>query len=158
MEYPKVEKIVFKGKQSIDWDAVKTYMKVFQGNTYIVAEYQDSVGVNNTTLEEYTGSRYTWRLKGTLAKAKANVVQILPELLHNATNRRWIENKSSKHSNNASKGWYRYDTFFAIPVQAENEKEVRWNHFHATMVVRLNDRGLYLYDIIDIKKEASNPR
>lgn len=50
-------------------------------------------------------------------------------------------------------GWYRYDTYFSIPVKAENEKEVRWNDYTATIVVRINEKGLFLYDIINIKKE-----
>lgn len=79
-------------------------------------------------------------------------------LFANATNRRWIENKKDKHINNAGKGWYRYDTYFSIPAQAENEEEIHLNSFIATMVVRINDQGLYLYDIINIKKEARKPR
>ncbi|MBD5509592.1 MAG: hypothetical protein HDR05_16540 [Lachnospiraceae bacterium] len=63
-----------------------------------------------------------------------------------------------QHINNAIKECYRYDTCFSIPVQAENEEKVRWNCFTATMVVRINDQGLFLYDIINIKKEARTPR
>ena len=49
----------------------------------------------------------------------------MPELIENATNRRWLENKSIKHVNNAEKGWYRYDVYFSVPVKAENEDEIR---------------------------------
>ncbi|MCM1091936.1 MAG: hypothetical protein NC413_13925 [Muribaculum sp.] len=93
-----------------------------------------------------------------MAKVKANIVQVLPQLIETAVNRRWSENKKDKHTNNAGKGWYRYDIYFCIPVQSENEQEVRWNFYVATMLVRINDQGLYLYDIINIKKEARMPR
>ena len=34
----------------------------------------------------------------------------------------------------------------------------RYNVFHASLIVRHSeDRKLYLYDILDIKKETSNP-
>lgn len=93
-----------------------------------------------------------------MVKVRANIVQILPELIENAVNRRWLDNKDEKHTNNAIKGWYRYDTYSSILVQAEDEEEIRWNYFIATMVVRINDQGLFLYDIINIKKEARTPR
>ena len=31
------------------------------------------------------------------------------------------------------------------------------NYYNGTMVVRINDKGMYLYDIINIKKEARKP-
>ena len=48
--------------------------------------------------------------------------------------------------------------YFALPVyDAEGEVE-RYNVFHASMLIRhANDRKMYLYDILDIKKETSNP-
>ena len=56
-----------------------------------------------------------------------------------------------------SGGWYRYDVFFSIPVQVEKEKEIRWNYYKATMVVKINAKGFFFYDIINIKKEARTP-
>lgn len=46
---------------------------------------------------------------------------------------------------------------FALPVYgAEGELE-RYNVFHASMLIRhSNDGKMYLYDVIDIKKETSN--
>ena len=76
MKYIKVEKILFKGRQNISWEDVRKYMKSFQGESYIVANYNDVVHINYMTIEEYTGSKYTWKLKGTLAKTKANIVQL----------------------------------------------------------------------------------
>lgn len=158
MEYIQLDEIIFTGKQTIKWKEVEEYLKRYVGMSFIVKEYDDLLHVNSLFANEYAESQYTKKLKGSLAKVKANIVQMLPRLIENATNRRWIENKKEKHINNAGKGWYRYDTYFRVPVQAENEKEVRWNFFVATMVVRINDQGLYLYDIINIKKEASTPR
>ncbi len=126
--------------------------------TFIVNEYTDKLQINSLFANEYAESQYTKRLRGSMAKVKANIVQILPQLIENATNRRWIANKNAKHINNARMGWYRYDTYFSIPVKAENEKEVRWNDYTATIVVRINEKGLFLYDIINIKKEARKPR
>ena len=157
MEYIRIQEILFAGRQRIDWDAVELYLKRFSGRTVVIREYGDKIIINNTFAEEFAESRYTKHLRGALAKAKANVVQELPRLIETAQNRRWIENKDPKHKDNASKGWYRYDVRFMLPVKAENESEIRWNRYRGTMVVRINNRGLFLYDIIDIKKEARTP-
>lgn len=133
-------------------------MKKYQGNSYMVEEYGDEINVNMMSIDEYISSKYTRGLKGTLAKAKANIAQILPELIQSATNRRWIDNNDEKHKNNANKGWYRYDVFFSLPIKAEDDEDIHWNKYRATMIVRANDRGQFLYDIINIKKEVSNPR
>ena len=54
-------------------------------------------------------------------------------------------------------GWYRYDSRFALPVYDDKGELERYNVFHASMLVRhSNDGKMYLYDVIDIKKETSN--
>lgn len=120
-------------------------------------EYHDCIFIASDFPDEYTESRYTKKLRGALAKVKANAAQIIGLMIINATNRRWIENKDEKHRHDASEGWYRYDTYFAMAVRGSGEKEERWNQYKATLVVRKNGRGLFLYDVIDIKKEASTP-
>lgn len=158
MIYSKVETIIFKGKQNVDWNKVEDYIGRYKGQTFIVEEYLDTIIVNRTSADEYAESKDTKRLRGALAKAKANAAIIIPELIRNATNRRWIENKNPKHANNASGGWYRYDVGFALPAKAENEVETRWKYYRGTMIVRLNNRGMFFYDIINIKKEARTPQ
>ena len=44
-----------------------------------------------------------------------------------------------------------------MPVQGSDEKESRVNIYKATLVVRSSLNGMFLYDIINIKKEASKP-
>ena len=45
-----------------------------------------------------------------------------------------------------------------LPVFAENRKIERYNVFHATLLIRHANNGKkYLYDILGIKKETSNP-
>lgn len=158
MEYVKVEKIIFKGKQNINWNEVEKYIKCYVDRKYINKEYGDEIVINTKSANEYAESNYTKRLRGALAKVKANIVQILPELIESATNRRWVENKNDKHNKNAINGWYRYNVFFSIPVKAEDDNIIRYNNYNATMIVRINDNGLFLYDIINIKKEARTPQ
>lgn len=46
---------------------------------------------------------------------------------------------------------------FAVSVYGENGLLERYNVFHASLLFRhANDKKMYLYDIIDIKKETSN--
>ena len=158
MDCVRLNEIIFTGKQNIKWKEVEQYLKKYAGKSFVVNKYGDELHINTLFANEYTESQYTKKLKGSLAKVKANIVQVLPQLIESATNRRWIENKKEKHVNNAGKGWYRYDTYFCVPAQSSNEQEIRWNFYAATIIVRINDKGLYLYDIINIKKEARTPR
>ena len=45
----------------------------------------------------------------------------------------------------------------ALPVYGDDGEIERYNVFHASMLIRCaSDEKMYLYDIIDIKKETSN--
>lgn len=157
MAAPIIEKNLFFNKQHIPWDEVEKYLKRYIGREYIVQEYQDRICIASDLPNEYTESQYTKRLRGALAKVKANAAQIIDLIIVNATNRRWVENKELKHKVNASQGWYRYDTYFAVSVRGSDEEYCRLNQYRATLVVRITPKGLFLYDLVDIKKEASTP-
>ena len=109
---PVVENIIFSGKQNIPWKCVEKYLKSYVGLVVKVEEYQDKIVIAGNFPDEYTGSKYTKSLRGAVAKAKANAVQVIEPMIQYATNRRWTENKSKKHKKDASEGWYRYDTKF----------------------------------------------
>ena len=155
--YSEIHGIMFTGKQNIPWDKVEDYLKKYIGAEYVVEEYQDSVMIAGDFPDEYTESVYTKKLRGALAKVKANAAQIIDDLVIHATNRRWVENKAEKHRKNAEDGWFRYDTYFLMAVQGNGESEVRVNKYIATLIVRKTSKGMFLYDIINIKKEASTP-
>ena len=98
------------------------------------------------------------KLKGALAKAKANAAQGIPEMIEISGNKRFRENLAKKHDKNARFGWYRYDSRFALPVFDDDGEVLRYNVFHVELVIRhAEDKKLYLYDIINIKKETSTP-
>ncbi len=155
MIFVEVKNIIFKNKQNIPWNDVEVFLKGFIGIDVTVKKYGDIIHIPGNFPDEYTESRYTKKLRGALAKAKANAAQVIADMLENADNRRWIENKDSKHDKEANGGWYRYDVGFTIPV--ENNGNESQNRYYATAVVRIKDGRLYLYDIINIKKEASTP-
>ena len=152
-----INDIRFKGKRAINWDDVKAYLKEYVGEFYTIAETEDVVFIGNDLPDEYTGSRYTYKLKGTAAKAKANAAQGIPELLEIALGKHFRENNDKRHVRDAKFGWYRYDSRFALPVYGEDGEVERYNVFHASMLIRhAADGKMYLYDILDIKKETSN--
>ena len=68
-------------------------MKRYIGNFYEVKEYGDIVYIPGDFPDEYAESKYTKSLRGALAKVKANAAQVIGEMLENAKNRRWVENK-----------------------------------------------------------------
>lgn len=153
-----IHDIRFKGKRKIDWNDVENYLKKFIGKFYKIENTQDIVYIGKDLPDEFSGSQDTARLQGTLAKAKANAAQGVPELIKIAVNKRYKNNLASKHNVNAKFGWYRYDSRFALPVYDEKGKVERYNVFCAEILIRhAADKKMYLYDIVNIKKETSTP-
>ena len=64
-----------------------------------------------------------------------------------------------KHNVDAKFGWYRFTTRFALPVYNNDTGDLeRFNIFRIEMLIRhAADGKMYLYDILDIKKETSTP-
>ncbi len=151
--------IRFKGKRNINWEEVEQYLREYIGNCYEVVETSDQIFISSDFPGELKGSNDTRRLVGTHAKAKANATQGIPMLIQCATNRRWQENFKGKHCVDAKFGWYRFTTRFALPVYNSNTGELeRFNIFRIEMLIRhAADGNLYLYDMVNIKKETSTP-
>lgn len=148
-----INDIIFKGKRSITWSDVEKYLRRYVGEFYSIAETGDIVYIGTDLPDEYTGSNYTKHIKGTVAKAKANAAQAIPEIIEIATSKTAEENKKEKHSRNAKNGWYRYDTRFALPVYDESGEVERYNVFNARLLIRHAASGkMYLYDVLEIKK------
>ena len=151
-----INDIAFKGKRSVEWSDVEKYLRQYVGDFYQIAETDDIVYIGTDLPDEYTGSNYTKHIKGTIAKAKANAAQAIPEMIEIATSKSFEDNKKNKHSRHAKNGWYRYDTRFALPVYSENGDIERYNVFSARLLIRHASSGkMYLYDVLEIKKETS---
>ncbi|MDO4960689.1 MAG: hypothetical protein Q4E57_02365 [Eubacteriales bacterium] len=152
-----IHDIRFKGKRTIHWEDVESYLRDYIGELYYVTATEDEIFIGSDLPKEYAGSVYTKKLKGANAKAKANATQGIPEMIEIAANKQYEENHKEKHSNDAKHGWYKYDTRFALPVFDESGEVERYNVFYARLLVRHAGNGKkYLYDIIEIKKEMSN--
>ena len=154
-----INDIRFKGKKREDWKEVENYLKEYVGKFYEIAETSEKIFISSNFPDEYTSSESRIALKGAVAKAKANAVQGIPELVQIATNKNYSENKKEKHAKDAKLGWYRYDVRFALPVYDDKSGELcRYNIFFARMLVRHDADGKkYLYDLLAIKKETSSP-
>ncbi len=152
-----IQDIIFKGRQRIAWSDVEKYLKKFVGESYEISETKDLVFIGSDLPDEYCHSAYTEVLKGTNAKAKANAAQGLPEMIRIATGKKHSQNSKKKHNSDAKFGWYRYESRFALPVFNGSGEIERYNVFHVAMIVRhSHDGNLYLYDIMNIKKETSS--
>lgn len=149
-----INEIIFKGKQHIDWDAVRAYALRYIDAIYIIASDGEPIHLDKKFADEFAGSIDTKRLRGASAKAKANALQGTPELLQISHNPRYITNYEEKHAHDARFGWYRYDSRFSLPVY-EKDQIVRYNVFKITMLIRHDKNGKkYLYDMVNIKKET----
>ena len=151
-----IHDVIFKGRQGIDWKSVEAYLKQYVGEFYRIEDCNDIIYLGADLPDEYAHSIYTRKLMGTTAKAKANAVQGVPEMIQIATNCKHEENRKEKHVNDAKYGWYSYDSRFALPVFGEDGEIERYNVFHVVLLVRhAQDSKKYLYDIMRIKKETS---
>ena len=151
-----IHDIRFKGKRKINWEEVETYLKEYVGECYEIVETAEKVYIGSDFPGEFSGSMDTAQLHGTLAKAKANAVQGLPELIQTASNMRYQENKKEKHSMDAKKGWYRYTVNFALPVYDRVGIVQGFNIFRVELLIRhAGDEKKYLYDMVNIKKRKN---
>lgn len=151
----KINAIQFKGKRGVNWNSVEEYLKQFVGEIYEIADSNEMVYIGSDLPDEYAHSKYTAILKGTIAKAKANASQGIPEMVDIASNKVIEKNRKVKHSKEALYGWYRYNSRFALPVFGEDGVVERYNVFRATMLMRhAKDGKVYLYDVTEIKKET----
>ena len=150
-----IDEIIFMGKQNIDWKGVEKYLKKYIKEFYEITETKDVIYIGSELPDEYTNSKYSLKLKGALAKAKANAAQAIPEMIQISTNKVLRENLEDKHKQNAKLGWYRFDTRFSIPVCDNQGTVLRYNVFHARLIIRhAANNKKYLYDVINIKKET----
>lgn len=151
-----IHDILFKGKRSVNWDEVEIYLKQYVGEFYTIDDSNDVIFIGSDLPDEYAHSNYTHILRGANAKAKANAAQGLPELIEIAGGKVFTRNYKAKHNIDAMYGWYRYESRFALPVFSESGEIIRYNVFDVIMVVRhAKDGKMYLYDIMNIKKETS---
>ena len=63
-----------------------------------VADTKDIIHIGNEFPNEFSGSKYTYSLKGSRAKAKANTVQGVCEMIEIATDRRFRKNLKKKRT------------------------------------------------------------
>ena len=150
-----INNIKFSGKRRINWDAVEQYLKQYVGKSYEIEETGDIVYIGPDFPDEYAHSRYSAKAFGTIGKAKANASQAIPELIKIAANLTYSPNMDKKHESDAPNGWYRTTVRFTVPISDDKGCIIGRNYYRARMIIRCSaDRKLFLYDIIDIKKET----
>lgn len=138
----------------MNWKEVEKYLLRYAGEIIEVTETKDIIYIGKDFADEYAGSKYTRRLRGPNVKAKANMVQIIPELIEIGTQKRWSKDYEGRHGKRAKKGWYRFNTRFALPKTDEEGNITGYKIYQAVLLIRYSDDGkLYLYDVINIKQE-----
>lgn len=153
-----INDIKFKGKRRVKWKDVEEYLKTYIGTYYEIAETAEKIYIGSDFPDEYANSEYSSKLRGPLARAKANASQGIAELIEIAINERHQKNYKEKHKNRAKYGWYRYTSQFALPVYNTTAELMRYNVYRVEMLVRHADDGKkYLYDLVNIKKRNEYP-
>lgn len=153
-----INDILFYGKKSIPWNKVEEYLKRYIGNIVEVADTAEQIHIDSDFPDEFKGSEDTKRVRGANAKAKANSIQGLHKMIRISRKVSETDNRKTKNEKKASRGWYRYLTRFALPVIMDGRIISHYNIYLATLIVRVDGKGiLHLYDVINIRKEASSP-
>ena len=153
-----INDILFKSRRAIDWNEIEQILKKYIGEYYEIAETAEKVYIGADFPDEFSHSKYTKAIKGANEKAKANVLPAIGKLILIADSKTVFPDYDKKHGNKVKNGWYRYDTRFGIPVYSDLGEIERYNIFKARMLVRCDEnKKLYLYDIVQIKKETSRP-
>lgn len=150
-----INEIIFEGRKNLPWKEVEKYLKRYIGAVIQVSETAETVHIDKDFPDEYKGSEDTKNARGTSAKAKANAVQGIIQMIEIARKTSMSDNMKQKNYKKASRGWLRYLTRFALPVLNSQNVITHYNIYIATLVVRKNDKGkLSLYDVVNIKKES----
>ena len=148
----------FKRSKRVDWDTVEGYLKEYIGECTEILDTNEMIYIGSDFPDEYAHSKDTKVLRGPNEYAKANASVAIKELIQIASNKTFSENHKAKHKSKAKYGWYRYDTRFAIPKYDNDGELIGYNIFKGRLVIRHSqDDKLYLYDILRIKKETSEP-
>lgn len=153
-----INNLRFKRSKRVDWNTVEAYLKEYIGNCAEILDTNEMVYIGSDFPDEYSHSKDTKVLRGPNEYAKANASIAIKELIQIASNKAFSENHKDKHNSKAKYGWYRYDTRFAIPKYNNDGELAGYNIFKGRLVIRhAQDGKLYLYDILRIKKETSEP-
>ncbi|MCQ2548573.1 MAG: helix-turn-helix domain-containing protein [Lachnospiraceae bacterium] len=153
-----INDIRFKRSKCVDWNIVEGYLKEYIGSCTEIIDTNEMIYIGSDFPDEYAHSKDTKVLRGPNEYAKANASIAIKELIQIATNKTFSDNHKDKHNIKAKFGWYRYDTRFAIPKYNDFGELVGYNIFKGRIVIRhAQDNKLYLYDILRIKKETSEP-
>ena len=148
----------FKRSKKVDWNTVENYLKEYIGDCAEILDTNEMVYIGSDFPDEYAHSKDTKVLRGPNEYAKANASSAIKELIQIASNKAFTENHKDKHNSKAKYGWYRYDTRFAVPKYDNDGELAGYNIFKGRLVIRhAQDGKLYLYDILRIKKETSEP-
>jgi len=67
---------------------VEAYLACYVGHKLKIKATGDIIQIGRDFSDEFAGSTYTRKLKGALAKAKANIIQGIPELVAIAEKKR----------------------------------------------------------------------
>lgn len=151
-----INEILFYGKKKLPWDEVEKYLHRYIGKIIEVDETGELIHISSDFPDEYKGSEDTKKTRSAYAKAKANAVQGVEGMIKISRKTSESQNFKKKNMKKAKYGWYRYLTRFALPVMSDKNIIEYYNIYIATLIVRKSSEGkLFLYDIVNVKKEDS---
>ena len=153
-----INDVRFQSRRGINWKQIEEYLKKYIGSYFEIDETSEKIYIGSDFPDEFSHSNDTKNLKGANMKAKANIAPAIGKMIQIAMDKKAYPDYNAKHGIKAKYGWYRYNTYFALPAYGKDGDLERYNIFTTRMLVRCDKDGkLYLYDFVRTKKETSKP-
>ena len=143
---------VFKCNNGKSISNIMSYsVKKYIGNFAYIIESGQKVHLGKDFPKEFAFSKYSQNLPLEIKLAKGRISSGIIEIIENATNRKYSNEKKIKHIKDAKYGFYKYNTNFSF------EYNGREQIYEGTILIRNDANGKkYLYDVLNIKKIGSN--
>lgn len=129
---------------------VRDILDSLSGEQITIKSDNRTVEISKRFSKEYAYANSARRANREIKLAKFNAAAKMKEIIENAADPKWEENREEKHEYDSGRGVTRYTVDFALG------KENSYKLYSGEMVVRMNMDGKdYVHDIVRIKKSPT---
>lgn len=148
-----INDIKFKSRKT-SWNEIENALKGYVGKAYKIYETGKIIYIGSDFPDEFSHSKDSIILKGSIRKAKMNIANVIDKLVFSASGEELLPDYNKKHGRRAEHGWSRFNVYFGMAIYENDKTFSHYNYYSGKLIVRHNrNNKSYLYDIVRIKKE-----
>ena len=141
-----------------NWKDIKNNLIKYLKKIIVIKENNVEIKIDRKFIKEYLGSQYTAYSSKKIKSIKANMSLHIVDIIENAGHIKKEKNVESKHNIDAWQGFEKYKARFEYVTKDEFNNDIS-TIYSCILILRCpNTYEKYLYDIVGIKKETSNPQ